>query len=382
MEEASETADERSHAPNEAGSEGAPHASEEAQWEEDEAQVMGQSEGDTLTKEHLISIIEEQAKALEALRKEVEVLRKGGDVAPPCGGRKRDMDEEEDGMTSALRCTEDAGHQIRREAPDLEERNAWAPRRLGRLWGVRQPLARSVLAEQANSVIPALPSYDGTSDPEDHLNNYFTKMQLYNSSDATLCRAFPSTFVGVVLDWYHQIEEGRIDSFEQFAAMFLSKFASRKRRSLTISALFKVRQRKGEALRDFYERWMSVAMAVKDVKPPVLGCCLDECTNSEELCRALSKRDVVSTEDLDRRVQKVIMLEETLAARRLEQRETRPDEAEAARTPRPTPAMQGAQGYPQKARRPEPSRFPPRSATNFTELNDTLRNVLQYARDK
>ncbi|CAL1398800.1 unnamed protein product [Linum trigynum] len=108
-------------------------------------------------------------------------------------------------------------------------------------------------------------------------------MQLYNSSDVTLCRAFPSNFTGV--DWYHQIEERRIYSFEQFAAMFLSKFASRRRRTLTISALFKVRQRKGEALKNFYERWMLVAMSVKDVKPPILGCCLDECTTSEELCR-------------------------------------------------------------------------------------------------
>ncbi|CAL1384374.1 unnamed protein product [Linum trigynum] len=174
-------------------------------------------------------------------------------------------------MSSSLKRTEELGHLTRHMAPDFDEHNGWATRRLWRLWGVRQPRARSVLAEQANSIIPALPSYDGTTDPEDHLNNYFTKMQLYNSSDATLCRAFPSTFVGVVLDWYHQNEEGRIESFEQFAAMFLSKFANRKRRSLTISALFKVRQRKGEALWDFYERWMSVAMAVKDVKPPVLG---------------------------------------------------------------------------------------------------------------
>ncbi|CAL1399577.1 unnamed protein product [Linum trigynum] len=254
MEEAAETAGESTRATNKAGSEEAPRLSEEVQGGGHEAQESIQSEGVTLTKEHLIRIIEEQDQALEALRKEVEALKKGGDIAPPPGGRKRERIEDEEGVSSALRRTEELGHLTRHMAPDFDEHNGWAPRRLGWSWGVRKPLARSILAEQANSVIPTLPSYDCTTDPEDHLNNYFTKMQLYNSSDATLCHAFPSTFVSVVLDWYHKMEEGRIDSFEQFPAMFLSKFATRKRMSLTISALFKVRQRKGEALRDFYER--------------------------------------------------------------------------------------------------------------------------------
>ncbi|CAL1378679.1 unnamed protein product [Linum trigynum] len=116
-------------------------------------------------------------------------------------------------MSNTLKHTEELGHLTRHMESGFDEHNGWAHRRPGRVWGVRQPLARSILVEQANSVIPALPSYEGTTDPEDHLNNYFTKMQLYNNSDATLCRAFPSTFTGVVLDWYHHIEEGRIDSF-------------------------------------------------------------------------------------------------------------------------------------------------------------------------
>ncbi|CAL1394505.1 unnamed protein product [Linum trigynum] len=133
-------------------------------------------------------------------------------------------------------------------------------------------------------------------------------MQLYSSSDTTMCRAFLSTVTRVVLDWYHQIEEGRIECFEEFAAMFLSKFASRKCMTLTIIALFKVHQRQNEGLRDFYEWWMSVAMAVKDVKSPVLWCCLEECTTSEELCKEISKWEATAIEDFERRVQKVIML--------------------------------------------------------------------------
>ncbi|CAL1384138.1 unnamed protein product [Linum trigynum] len=347
---------------------------------------LSPGEDESLTRRELFRIIADQDRAIAALRREIEGGRSEDVMTYSPGVRKRERASEDleslqyglphhaglgaQGRSRAWR------PQIPPHANEIEEPNAWASRRLERRFGVRQPLARSILMEPAGTTIPPLPNYDGVADPEDHLNSYFTKMQLYNSSDATLCKVFPSTFAGVVLDWYHQIEEGRIECFEQFAELFLAKFASRKRRTLTIGALFKVKQREGEALREFYDRWISVAMAVKDVQPAVLGVCLDACTSSEELCRVLSKRDVASTEDLDRRVQKVIMLEETLAARRAEKRRLRGDEMEGRQAPRP------AIGSGMPPRRPDMQRPPPRAAGNFTEYNDTLKNVLQYVKDR
>ncbi|CAL1353738.1 unnamed protein product [Linum trigynum] len=345
-------------------------------------------EDESLTKRELFRIIADQDRAIAALRREIEGGRSEDMMTYNPGIRKRERaNEDSESMQYGIPQHADLGagyqgrprtwrQQAEPQTNGVEEPNMWAPRRLEKRFGVRQPLARNILMEPAGTTIPPLPSYDGVADPEDHLNSYFTKMQLYNSSDATLCKVFPSTFAGVVLDWYHQINEGRIECFEQFAELFLSKFASRKRRTLTIGALFKVRQREGEALREFYDRWISVAMEVKDVQPAVLGVCLDACTTSEELCRALSKRDVVSTEDLDRRVQKVIMLEETLAARRAEKRRMRGEEIEGRQASRP------AVGSVMPQRRPDMQRQAPRSSGNFTEYNDTLKNVLQYVKDR
>ncbi|CAL1388561.1 unnamed protein product [Linum trigynum] len=47
--------------------------------------------------------------------------------------------------------------------------DVWAPRRIARRFGVRQPLARSILMEPAGTTIPPLPSYDGVADLENHL---------------------------------------------------------------------------------------------------------------------------------------------------------------------------------------------------------------------
>ncbi|CAL1413156.1 unnamed protein product [Linum trigynum] len=357
---------------------------------EEESRERPSVESDSLSKRELFKIIADQDKAIAMLRRELEGGRSADtrEYSPPV--RKRDRLVDDSKVSEYGRPYYEGQHvevtpprrpAVWRAPGELatsgpEEQLQWTPRRQTRRFGIRQPLAQSVLMEPAGTTLPPLTSYDGVTDPEDNLNSYFTKMQLYNSTDATLCKVFPSTFAGVVLDWYHQLEEGRIECFEQFAELFLSKFASRKRRTLTRGALFKIKQKDGEALREFYDRWISVAMAVKDVQPPVMGVCLEECTNSEELCRVLSKRAVVSTEDLDRRVQKVIALEETLAARRAEKRRVGREEIEVRQIPRPFIVNNAPQ------RRMESQRPLPRSAGNFTEYNDSLKNILQYVKDR
>ncbi|GAB2216688.1 hypothetical protein Droror1_Dr00024465, partial [Drosera rotundifolia] len=44
--------------------------------------------------------------------------------------------------------------------------------------------------------MPYFDRYDGSTDPEDHVNTIEIRMQLYNVKDAIMCRAFPSTFKG------------------------------------------------------------------------------------------------------------------------------------------------------------------------------------------
>ncbi|CAL1396354.1 unnamed protein product [Linum trigynum] len=124
-----------------------------------------QTEGAQLSKEELLQIIESQDHALEILKKEVEALKKGGGDPPTPGSKRRERYEEGEGASSLTRRTEEMGHLTRHLKSDYDDDNGWAQRRVGRGWGVRQPLAMSILAELPSSVIPALPSYDGTMDP-------------------------------------------------------------------------------------------------------------------------------------------------------------------------------------------------------------------------
>ncbi|CAL1380804.1 unnamed protein product [Linum trigynum] len=179
---------------------------------------------------------------------------------------------------------------------------------------LHQLLSAEIMAEHLSGMPPALPTYNGTTDPEDHVSTFCLRMQLQTNSNAALCRTFPSTFSGICLDWYNRLPNGIIRLFEEFILLFTTKFASQKRRPLHLKALIDIRQKDGESLRSFYARWSRVAMAVRDLTPETAAHHLMEATTNMELKRALAKRPVTLSTELEMKIEKAITVEETLGA--------------------------------------------------------------------
>ena len=44
--------------------------------------------------------------------------------------------------------------------------------------------------------------YDGSTDPDEHIDAYTTHMSLYTSDDAVLCRVFPTYLKGATISWF------------------------------------------------------------------------------------------------------------------------------------------------------------------------------------
>ncbi|CAL1407500.1 unnamed protein product [Linum trigynum] len=163
---------------------------------------------------------------------------------------------------------------------------------------LQNPLAKSLFKTQVPSNFSSLglPTYNGSSDPADHLSAFILKMQLINATDADLCKAFPVTFGGHCRTWYTSLPEGIIENFEKFATLFSSNFASQRRRKLTVSALINCKQGGEETLTDFYDRWNAIACEVQGISPSVAAGNLRMSTHSCELRRALIKKEHVLKE--------------------------------------------------------------------------------------
>ncbi|VFQ69578.1 unnamed protein product [Cuscuta campestris] len=125
------------------------------------------------------------------------------------------------------------------------------------MFRLRSPFSERILRAPLLSSfqMPPIPRYDGTTDPQEHFNRYQTLMNVVTFSEEVLCRSFPATLDGLASEWFNELPEGKIDSWEDLARRFLVHFAGNRKKKLHFSHLLSVRQRPDEPLREFLARW-------------------------------------------------------------------------------------------------------------------------------
>ena len=72
-------------------------------------------------------------------------------------------------------------------------------------------------------------TYDGTSDPEDHLKNFCTAAKVERWAMPTWCHMFNSTLMGHTRVWFDELPAESIDNFEDLRKSFLSYFLQQKK---------------------------------------------------------------------------------------------------------------------------------------------------------
>ncbi|KAL2246159.1 UNVERIFIED_CONTAM: hypothetical protein Sindi_2884100 [Sesamum indicum] len=158
-----------------------------------------------------------------------------------------------------------------------------------------------------------LPEYDGARDPQEHLDKFYAKIDWYDLSDAAYCKVFRTTLSKRALAWFNQLPAGTISSLEQLVQHFLHHFSMNKKIPKTAAYLFTVRQREGETLRDFMQKFVDAVHEVPHVNQELLASIVQQNLQPGRFKESIAGKPPSTMEDLIVRSQKYIRVEESNA---------------------------------------------------------------------
>jgi len=142
--------------------------------------------------------------------------------------------------------------------------------------------------------------YDGTTDPDEHVDAYTTHMSLYTMDDAVLCRVFPTSLKAGALRWFTKLPPNSIDCFETLMAKF----------DVTSIALVDIRQEKGESLRTFIDRFSKTSISIRNLSPEVAMHHMLTALRPGQFADSLCMQPATILDDLKCRAAKFMQLEE------------------------------------------------------------------------
>ncbi|RRT67062.1 hypothetical protein B296_00030772 [Ensete ventricosum] len=122
----------------------------------------------------------------------------------------------------------------------------------------------------ANFRLPVLESYDGSSDPTEHVAAFRVQMALYDSSDVMMCRVFPTTLRGPARMWHDRLQPTTIISFDQLARELEQNFHVNARPNPMITSLLSIAQGREEPLTQFINRFTTESWAIPDAHPSLV----------------------------------------------------------------------------------------------------------------
>ncbi|XP_064955581.1 uncharacterized protein LOC135607567 [Musa acuminata AAA Group] len=106
----------------------------------------------------------------------------------------------------------------------------------------------------AGMMLQGLETYDGGSDPAEHIAVFWAQMALYGTSDALMCRALLTTFRGPARAWFNWLLPSLILSFDQLAKEFEQNFLASMHPRPSMATLLALSQCENKSLSQFVAR--------------------------------------------------------------------------------------------------------------------------------
>ncbi|KAA0057247.1 ty3-gypsy retrotransposon protein [Cucumis melo var. makuwa] len=110
---------------------------------------------------------------------------------------------------------------------------------------------------------PKFQQFDEKRNPKQHIAHFVETCKNAGSREYQLVRQFDRSLKGNAFEWYTDLEPKVIDSLEQLETEFLNRFYNT-RRVVNMMELTNTKQRKGEPVIDYINRWRTLSLDCKD----------------------------------------------------------------------------------------------------------------------
>ncbi|XP_057761778.1 uncharacterized protein LOC130981994 [Arachis stenosperma] len=153
-------------------------------------------------------------------------------------------------------------------------------------------------------------TYDGTSDPSHQLSNFMSQMYLTDASDATQCRAFPTTLTKTELKWFDSLPPRSVTSFNDLAKNFLARFSIQKDMAKHAPSLLGIKQGDRESIHSYKERFDKACLDIQNRPMEVTIIGLINSLREGPFSHSICKKHPTSLNEVQDQTEKCINMEE------------------------------------------------------------------------
>ncbi|RZS08109.1 hypothetical protein BHM03_00039038 [Ensete ventricosum] len=183
--------------------------------------------------------------------------------------------------------------------------------------------------------LPALEPYDGSGDPMEHVATFRSQMALYDTSEALMCRAFPTTLRGSARTWYARLKPASIPSFDVLAREFELSFLASARLRPTTASLLGMAQGSDEPLSQFVGRFTSQVQGIPDLHPSLAIQAFLTGLKSSRFFWSLIERPPTTLPEMLQRAHQYVAAETLIAGKRDETKRSRGEQSRGHLAPPP-----------------------------------------------
>src|SRR3954465_9935314 len=115
--------------------------------------------------------------------------------------------------------------------------------------------------------VPTLNTFDGKGSAQQHIYYFQSQTRSLMGNDPVQTLLFISTLKGVAFEWFRKLPKGSITCWDDLEALFLSRFFEEEA-DINMHSLLLTKQKEGELVKDFIERFWELAMRSRSGMTP------------------------------------------------------------------------------------------------------------------